>query len=363
MHIPSVKLYKSLYPLMWIYKGITTFRNKLFDCNILQSKSFHLPIICIGNLSVGGTGKTPHTEYIVNLLKDNYNVAVLSRGYKRKTKGYVLATADSNANTIGDEPYQIKSKFPDIIVAVDEKRCHGIEEILNNSTAKTDVIVLDDAYQHRYVKAGLYLLLTDYNRLFCKDEVLPVGRLREDATGMKRAHIVIVTKCPATLSAKECDYIANELNLLPHQELYFSKFKYDHLRPLFTQQQVDMDKSLMSHEELKDREVLILTGIASPTPLINMIESYAKKVDTLSFSDHHHFTANEMVIIKEQFEKLDASNRLIITTEKDATRLASHPDLMETIKPYIYIQPIVIEILNNKQEIFNHHIIDYVREN
>ena len=217
MSIPHVKLYRCLYPLTWIYSGVTALRNKLFDCNILQSKSFSVPTICIGNLSVGGTGKTPHTEYLVDLLKDDYAVAVLSRGYKRKTKGYILSDRQSDAQTIGDEPYQIKSKYPGIRVAVCEKRCDGMEQLLQLDKPQVEAVILDDAFQHRYVKAGLYILLTDYNRLFSEDAVLPVGRLREAKSGKERAQIVIVTKCPDAMQEEDFKNIEKRLNLLPYQ--------------------------------------------------------------------------------------------------------------------------------------------------
>ena len=363
MSIPEVKLHRYLYPLSWVYQGVTTLRNKLFDCNILRSRSFSVPVICIGNLSVGGTGKTPHTEYIVNLLKDEYNVAVLSRGYKRKTKGYLLSDENSNAATIGDEPFQIKSKFPEIRVAVDENRCHGIEEVMKLKNPETDVILLDDAYQHRYVKAGLYILLTDYNRLFSEDAVLPAGRLRESENGKERAQIVIVTKCPAGLPKDEREIIARKLNLFPHQELYFSMFDYSKLHPLFPEMVADGEGFCIDTEALKDKDILVVTGIASPAPLIKMLKKYAKSVEMLTFGDHHDFNKKEIELIQTRFESLDKNKRLIITTEKDGTRLKIHPDLSEEIKPFIYVQPIEVKILNEQQNNLNQHIRDYVREN
>lgn len=183
----SIKIHKWLYPASWLYGAGVALRNKLFDWGKLQSKSFNVPIICIGNIAVGGTGKTPHTEYLIKLLHDEFQVAVLSRGYKRHTRGFVLSTAESDARSIGDEPYQIQSKFSDIRVAVDEDRCHGIERLLTLKEPPVEVILLDDAFQHRYVKAGLNILLTDYHRLFCDDTLMPAGRLRESAQGKNRA--------------------------------------------------------------------------------------------------------------------------------------------------------------------------------
>lgn len=209
----SIKIHKWLYPASWLYGAGVALRNKLFDWGKLQSKSFNVPIICIGNIAVGGTGKTPHTEYLIKLLHDEFQVAVLSRGYKRHTKGFVLSTAESDARSIGDEPYQIQSKFSDIRVAVDEDRCHGIERLLTLKEPPVEVILLDDAFQHRYVKAGLNILLTDYHRLFCDDTLMPAGRLRESAQGKNRAQIVIVTKCGRALSqVKTNQYTSNDPN-------------------------------------------------------------------------------------------------------------------------------------------------------
>ncbi len=363
MSIPTVKLYRCLYPLSWIYNGVTALRNKLFDCNILQSKSFSVPAICIGNLSVGGTGKTPHTEYIVDLLKDQYAIAVLSRGYKRKTKGYLLADHLSDALTIGDEPYQIKSKFPAIRVAVAEKRCKGMEELLRLDDPKVEAVILDDAFQHRYVKAGLYILLTDYNRLFSEDAVLPVGRLRESKTGKHRAQMVVVTKCPSTLQETDFENIAKKLNLLPQQELYFSMFDYGTIKPLFPEIALKASDFDTSPIPLKDKEVLLVTGIASPAPLIKKMKEYAKRVEIAIFDDHHDFSAKDIELIEEKFALLDRKNAIIITTEKDGTRFLNHPELSEGMKQHIYVQPITIKILRNQQNSLNQHIRDYVREN
>ena len=363
MSIPHVKLYRCLYPLTWIYSGVTALRNKLFDCNILQSKSFSVPTICIGNLSVGGTGKTPHTEYLVDLLKDDYAVAVLSRGYKRKTKGYILSDRQSDAQTIGDEPYQIKSKYPGIRVAVCEKRCDGMEQLLQLDKPQVEAVILDDAFQHRYVKAGLYILLTDYNRLFSEDAVLPVGRLREAKSGKERAQIVIVTKCPDAMQEEDFKNIEKRLNLLPYQELYFSKFDYASLQPLFSLES-DMGKEkTIPHEALQNKEVLLVTGIAAPQPLIKKIKEYAKRVEIAIFDDHHDFAAKDIELIEEKFALLNKEDAIIITTEKDGTRFLNHPHLSDEIKKHIYVQPITITILRNQQNSLNQHIRDYVREN
>ncbi len=359
----SIKTYKLLYPLSWLYSGIVAFRNKLFDWGQIQSKSFDIPIICIGNLSVGGTGKTPHTEYLAKLLQQSAQVAILSRGYKRKTKGYLLSDCQSTALEIGDEPYQIKEKFPNVVVAVDEKRCHGVEQLLQLNHPSIDVILLDDAFQHRYVKAGLNILLTDYNRLFCDDAVLPAGRLRESASGKKRAQIVIVTKCPPTLKPIDYNIITKRLNLFPYQQLYFSSFQYGDLQAAFPQLQNKDQPQTIKVSSLQDVEVLLVTGIASPEPLTERLKTYTNHIELLSFDDHHNFSEQDMKFIIKQFNKLNNKNRIIITTEKDATRLYNHPNLDEKLKPYIYIQPIEVTILQDQQDFFNQQIIGYVREN
>ena len=362
-----IKIHKWLYPVSWIYGAVVVMRNKLFDWGIFRSKSFDVPVICVGNLAVGGTGKTPHTEYLIKLLRDKYQVAVLSRGYKRRTKGYVLATPQCTAKTIGDEPYQMYTKFSSVTLAVDEKRCHGIEKLLKLKEPSTDVILLDDAFQHRHVKAGLNILLTDYHRLFCDDTLLPAGRLREPVSGKNRAQIVIVTKCPQDIKPIDYNIITKRLNLYPYQQLFFSSFRYGNLQPVFPTMSPDTNAISTNHEvalsSLTNTDILLMTGIASPAPILERLEGCTKQIDLLSFDDHHNFSHRDIQLIKERFHRLKGERRLIITTEKDATRLINHPALDKELKPFIYTLPIEIEILQNQQDKFNQHIIDYVREN
>ncbi len=313
------KIHKWLYPVSWLYGVVVIIRNKLFDWGVFQSKSFNVPIISVGNLTVGGTGKTPHTEYLIKLLYDKYQVAVLSRGYKRRTKGYVLANPQSTVKTIGDEPYQMYTKFPSVTLAVDENRCHGIEKLLALKEPTIDIVLLDDAFQHRYVKPGLSILLTDYHRLFCDDTLLPAGRLREPISGKNRAQIVIVTKCPQDIKPIDYNIIIKRLNLYPYQQLFFSSFRYGNLQPVFQQKirrtatnTVSVNKEIPL-TSLTDTEVLLVTGIASPAPILERLEGYAKQTETLSFSDHHDFTHKDMQQIKERFKRLSDKNRLIIT--------------------------------------------------
>lgn len=359
MEESTVRIHHWLTPLSWLYGLGVCLRNKLFDWGWLKSKSFDVPVICIGNLSVGGTGKTPHTEYLIRLLqKEGLNVATLSRGYKRRSKGYVPATPESRAEQIGDEPYQMKEKFPNARVAVDEDRCHGIGQLLQQDKPRIDVVLLDDAFQHRYVKASLNILLTDYNRLFCDDALLPAGRLREPSSGKNRAQIVIVTKCPEDIKPIDFNIITKRMHLYPYQQLYFSSIRYGMLTPLFPQVS---DRRKLFSALTGDEQVLLLTGIASPAPLIREVSRYTSHIKPLTYPDHHHFSHADIEHIEEEFLKLDEWKRLIVTTEKDAVRLKSHPALSETLKPYIYVLPIEIEILQNQQPIFNQNIIDHVR--
>ena len=360
-----IKIYKWLYPVSWLYGTVVTLRNKLFDWGFFQSKSFNVPILCVGNLAVGGTGKTPHTEYLIKLLHDEHQVAVLSRGYKRHTKGFQLANSKSTAQSIGDEPYQMHSKFPSVTLAVDENRCHGIERLLKIKDPSVDLILLDDAFQHRYVKPGLSILLTDYHRLFCDDTFLPAGRLRESVNGKNRAQIVIVTKCPQDIKPIDFNIITKRLNLFPYQQLFFSSFCYGDLQPVFPDLAIEKGTSSnrIPLSSLEHTNVLLVTGIASPTPILDHLGDCVQHIDLLSFDDHHNFSHRDMQLIKERFKKLKGEKHLIITTEKDATRLIHHPALDEQLKPFIYALPIEIEILQNQQDKFNQHIINYVREN
>ena len=335
-------------------------RNKLFDWGFYKERSFNLPVICVGNITVGGTGKTPHTEYLIKLLQQKYQVAVLSRGYKRKSKGFVLAQPYTPVHQIGDEPYQMKQKFPNIHMAVDADRCHGIEELCKESVAtNTEIILLDDAFQHRYVKAGLNILLVDYNRLIIEDTLLPAGRMREHETGKYRANIVIITKCPKDMKPMEYRVLSKQMSLYAFQQLYFTTLDYGKLRPLFNGGKEYPVSSI--HPSI---HILLVTGIATPQKLENDMSSLIRnKVHTLAFSDHHDFTEADMTTIESQFQQLPDGKRMIITTEKDAVRLASHPSLPESIKPYIYVLPIEIVFLQGQQESFNQNILEYVRKN
>ena len=300
-----ILLRKILFPFAILYGFITGIRNFLFDKGVLKSYSFDVPIIAVGNLSVGGTGKTPQIEYLIRLLSPSYKVATLSRGYKRKSEGFVLADSTSNAEILGDEPFQFYKKFNNIQVAVDANRKNGIEKLLSQ-TNKPEVILLDDAFQHRKVKAGFYILLTSYDDLYSDDFILPTGNLRESRTGAKRANLVVVTKCPATLSPDEQNKIQAKLNLTSNQELYFSYIEYDEF--IYSEDQT------MKVDEIRNVDKLLLAGIAKPEPFFKYLQS--EKEERLVFPDHHHFTEKDLLEIENK-----AQNKIIITTEKDFVRL------------------------------------------
>ncbi len=351
-----IKINDWLLPLSWIYGGIVRFRNWLFDIGLKKSHAFSLPIISVGNITVGGSGKTPHVEYLIRLLQDKMKVAVLSRGYKRKTRGFVLADADTTMPEIGDEPFQMHKKFPDIYVAVDTKRVRGIETLQSEEETKdVDVVLLDDAFQHRYVKPGINILLVDYHRLIIYDKMLPAGRLREPLSGKSRADIVIITKCPKDLKPMEFRVLTKAMDLYPFQKLYFTCINYDAPNGIFTDKQIALDG-------LKDYHVLLLTGIASPKQMEHDLKPIVKGMTSLSFGDHHRFKGKDIDRINDTFESLPEP-RIIITTEKDAVRLKETDGLYESVKNSMYELPIKVSFMLDQEELFNEKIISYVRKN
>lgn len=342
---------KKLCDIINPYSWITATRNLLFDYELIKSRKFTIPTICIGNITVGGTGKTPHTEYLIKLLKSKYRTAVLSRGYGRKSKGYILAEYDTPANQIGDEPYQIKKKFKDVEVAVCERRSVGIERILSESK-ETEIILLDDAFQHRHVKAGLNIVLIDSSRPIWKDCILPFGRMRESEYGIKRADIVIITKCKE-LTVEEREACIGHIKRIKNTPVFFSGMQYGELYPLY---------GCCTKRITKDMDVLLVTGIARPEPLKAELEKRCSKVTLIKFADHHNFNESDLKEIELQYNNLKSDNKIIVTTEKDAARLLQHTDKLETIRQEIHVLPIEIEILSEK-ELFNKLILDYVEEN
>ena len=324
-----------LFPVVPIYYLITWFRNWLYDVGIKSSKSYDFPVICVGNLSTGGTGKTPMIEYLVRLLKDEKHLATLSRGYKRKTKGFVLADQNANADTIGDEPFQFHKKFEKLTVAVDENRQNGIAE-LRSLKPQPEVVLLDDAFQHRKVKAGFNILLTSYTNLYYKDIVLPTGNLREPRSGAKRADLVVVTKCKKDISEIEKQLITSKLKLKNYQQLFFSYVDY-------------ASEVISEFDELeltKLPKFTLVTGIANAKPLVNFLKEKGLDFEHLEYSDHYNFKASDIEAL--------ALKQLIITTEKDFVRLSYHDNLNNKL----YYLPIQIKI--DKAEVFNTAIKSFV---
>jgi tetraacyldisaccharide 4'-kinase len=331
-------LRKILFPFAVLYGIITSIRNFLFDKGVLKSTSFDIPIIAVGNLSVGGTGKTPQIEYLIRLLSNKYQVATLSRGYKRQSEGFVLADETSNAVILGDEPFQFFQKFKNIQVAVDANRTNGIQQLLSQPQ-KPEIILLDDAFQHRKVKAGFYILLTSYGDLYADDWMLPTGNLRESRGGAKRANIIIVTKCPASLEESEQENIRRKLKLEASQQLYFTYIDYDDC--------VYSQTEKIAIEEIKNEQKLLLAGIAKPAPFFKFLKS--NDDECLTFPDHHHFTEADITTIANK-----AKEYKIITTEKDYVRLKD-----TNIAPQLYYLPIKSSFINYQNN-FDTTILNYV---
>lgn len=347
-----------LFPFSLFYGIGIAVRNFCFNRNIIKQIEFDIPVISVGNITVGGTGKTPHIEYLICLLKDEFKIATLSRGYKRKTKGYILADRNSTPETIGDEPFQLFEKFPDINVAVAEKRVEGIQK-LKSSIKGLKVVLLDDAFQHRYVKPGLSIVLIDYSRPVFKDYLLPAGDLRENPSGLHRANIVIVTKTPPDIKPIEKRIWSKELDLFPYQFLYFSTIHYENPISVFSP-----EKKLKPENLKKDfTDVLLLTGIANPSPIKKHLRHFSLKVHSLEFSDHHKFTSADIEKVETQFKLLPRNKSLVLTTSKDAVRLRFIEDMPEKLKKNLYYLPIQIRILGKKQKEFNDNIIKYVKTN
>jgi len=343
-----------LKPLSFLFGLLTGVRNFLFDNGILSSRIFDVPVISLGNITVGGTGKTPHVEYIITQFKEQYKIAVLSRGYKRITKGFILAGSDTGADIIGDEPRQIFDRFPDIIVAVDENRVRGIEKLLQ-AHADIDIVLLDDAFQHRYVKPGLSLLLVDYNRPVFKDSLLPYGRMRESWKGKCRADAVIVSKTPADLKAIELRIFANNLELFSSQKLFFTTVNYGDLRGVFHGKKIQEDISISS--------VIALCGIAQPAAFISKLREISKEVHEVIFPDHHLYTPIDLRKILDIYNSVSSKNKIIVTTEKDAVRLRHFSELDDSICSVFYYLPIEVAFLQESNSMFNQMIESYVGAN
>ena len=340
-----------LFPLALIYWLIILIRNKLFDKKILDSATFGLPLICVGNLSVGGTGKSPMVEFLVKNLKDDFRVATLSRGYKRKTKGYALANERSDALEIGDEPMLFHLKFPDLPVAVGEERLDAISQLLHDRP-DTQCIILDDAFQHRTIKAGMNILLTDHSNLFTRDFYLPTGDLRDLKSSYKRAEIIVVTKCSPELSEKERNEIIDEINPLVHQYIFFTANKYSHPYHI-----INPGNTI---KLIPGTEVLLVTGIANPQPLKELLVERTETYYMLHYPDHHIFTIDDWKDIKKRFDRIDTKQKIILTTEKDAVRLSKFGKQLND-NP-LYVMPLEHHFLFNEKEKFLSLVRNYIKD-
>ena len=328
---------KLLYPFSVLYDAVTGTRNALYDHGMFPSQSYDFPVICVGNLNTGGTGKSPMIEYLLGLLNDNYRTATLSRGYKRETKGFKMVNEQDPANLTGDEPLQFKSKFPKSIVAVDANRREGIAELLKESP---EVILLDDAFQHRKVAAGFNILLTAYDDLYVEDLLLPAGNLRESGTGAGRANLIIVTKCPQSLSDLEMDQIEKKLKPLPHQKVYFTSILYA--------DKIVSKGATLNLEDIDSENFTLVTGIANPKPLLDYLQGNSIDMNHLKFPDHHNFTASEI-------NKLRKASK-ILTTEKDFMRLKDRIPLDR-----LFYLPIQVQFLRGKQD-FDQTVLNFVHK-
>ena len=349
-----------LYPFSLIYGLVISVRNWLFDQEIIRSTSFRIPIISVGNLVAGGTGKTPHTEFILSFLKDEWRSAVLSRGYKRSTKGFYLADENSKYSILGDESFQIHQKFPDVIVAVDEKRVHGVTKLLE-LVPDLQLVVLDDAFQHRYIEAGFSILLTDFANLYSRDYLLPAGNLREWKSGSKRADFIVVTKCPEDLKPIDMRVIEKELRIETNQQLFFSRYIYDEIVPVFPNSY--SEKWTYQQVQVTQAGVLLVAGIVSPQSIVIHLENFTDTVRTLFFDDHHAFQPKDFSLITNAFAKITSSQKILLVTEKDAARLVSNPNFPDALKALTFAIPIRIEILHDPKRLFIQKIKNYVVEN
>ena len=349
-----------LYPVSLLYGLITGFRNFLYNSGILKGAVFPIPVICVGNITVGGTGKTPHTEYLVELLGRNFNVATLSRGYKRETCDFRIASPSSTVSEIGDEPLQISRKFPNALVTVDRKRVHGVRTILEVAP-EIDVIILDDGYQHRSITPGFSILLSDFERPFMRDHMLPYGNLREDESNMMRADIILITKCPKNLNPIQRRLIVKEIGKAPYQNLYFTSFSYKAPLPVYVSNEKDTP-----HIDLTKCSacgIVLLTGIANPKPLKEYLQKFFGEIIELSYPDHYSYKEKDLIDIAAAYSDLRSASKFVMTTEKDAVRLREFTAIEEPVRSAMFYVPVGIYFLNEDKEKFDNLIIEYVRKN
>ncbi len=341
----------ALLPFAILYGMVVWIRNKFYDAGLLTSLPFSLPIISVGNLSVGGTGKTPQIEYLIELLQAQYYIATLSRGYKRYTRGFVLANETTNARDIGDEPMQYKLKYPELTVCVAEDRLIAIPELLQKRPF-VQAILLDDAFQHRSVKASMQILITDVNNLYTQDYILPFGRLREFRSDAKRANIIVVSKCDNNFTTQQADFVKQKLKILPHQQLFFSTINYGAPYNLLTAEP----------ELLSNKSIVLVTGIANNAPLVKHLQQHNNTVHTLQYADHYYYNTNDIEDIAATFNNLQNANKVIVTTQKDATRLMLHDTLINSLGLTIIVIPLSISFLFNAQHQFNSLVLQHLQQ-
>ncbi|MDE3235457.1 MAG: tetraacyldisaccharide 4'-kinase [Bacteroidota bacterium] len=338
-----------LLPFALLYGLIIFIRNRLYNKGYLRYAEFNFPLICVGNLAVGGTGKSPMVEYLIELLQPHYKIATLSRGYKRKTKGYALANNNTTALEIGDEPMQFHIKYPEIAVAVGEERLVAIPQLLHDHP-DLQTIILDDAFQHREVKAGFNILLTDFSNLYTQDFFLPAGDLRDEWHSARRANIIIVTKCPSELSFERKQKIIRSLNPLPSQKVFFTTIEYGipyHI--------VRKEKRIVTTSD----EILLVCGIANPKPLKEYLLQNSKTYYQKDYSDHHIFSIDDLNEIRSRFEGIEAQQKFILTTEKDAVRLTKFSDVLNDLP--LYVLPIRHRFLFDEAEQFNKIVLSFIQ--
>lgn len=345
-----------LYPASIIYGIVTGVRNFLFDKKILKTTRFKIPVICVGNITVGGTGKTPHTEYVAELLSRSFRVAVLSRGYKRKSSGFMVVTSSSDASMTGDEPLQIAAKLPEILVAVNEDRVDGVNKITEQQP-ETDVIIMDDGFQHRWLTPGFQILLSDYKKPFFSDHLMPYGSLRESAGNSKRADVIIITKAPAKIPPEKRETYIKTIIKLPHQHLFFTSLTYKNPLPVF--------KGRTDNLNLPQpyASMVLVTGIADPSSLVDHLRKSFAEIKHLAFPDHHKFCYKDILAMEKAFDGLKSSPKYLLTTEKDAVRLREFRNIAEKLKEAFYYIPIAICFPDGTKDEFDNLIIDYVRKN
>jgi tetraacyldisaccharide 4'-kinase len=349
-----------LLPLSLIYGMILYIRNRLYDLNIFKSKEFDVTVISIGNITVGGTGKTPHVEYLIELLREKFKVATLSRGYKRKTKGYYEVAPESKVAEAGDEPIQLKRKFPEVSVSVCEDRVKGVEQLLADyGSSSPDVILLDDAFQHRRITPVINILLIDYNRPLKDDMLLPAGRLRESASQIRRANIIIFTKCPPEeVTPIKRRIIRSDVRLKPYQDMFFTTYDYGRIKNVFTGKELGND-----FYKQHSYSILIVTGIAFPKLIPQFLKQFSSDTEIMHFPDHHYFNEADIRSIQTKLESLKNEKKIIITTEKDSVRLAESAALDEHFKKCLYFLPVKVKFLDDEGILFNKKILKYVGEN